>query len=242
VVRLIPILLVALAATEARAEFVMCLNGQGMVPAPGTVVPPHARILYYGDQNLNMPQKITAKIGGKPVQVARAERRSSPFKMVVIEIDSDRTGDLVVDFDGRPPVRWTVKAMEMPKEITGTTARYRAPAHPGEPGESFDGLVIKLPEGTPAVLGTVKVRRDADAAWQNIESPIYTPVSETRPQIRVGEFDCASNASLSELSHGFDMEVSVMMLDGSSRKVTGFPPHLWLPAPLPPQPKPKNQR
>jgi hypothetical protein len=231
-VRLIPILVVTLATVEARAEeFVMCIDGQGVVPTPGTVVPPHARIVYYTDQNLSAPQKITAKIGGKAVEVSRAERRAPPFKILVIEIDSDRTGDLAVDFDGRPTVRWTVKAMDMPKEVPGITARYRAPAHPGE-----------LPEDTPAVLGTVKVRPAANAPWQDIYSPIFKPASETRPQVRVGQFDCAANASLPELARGFDLEVSLLMLDGSSRKVTGLAPHLTLPTPLPPQPRPKNQR
>lgn len=240
--RLLPLVFVALAAAPARAEFVMCLNGQGVVPAPGTIVPPHARIVFYTDQNMNAPQKITAKVGGKPVQVSRAERRSSPFKTVVIEIDSDRTGELAVDFDGRPVMKWTVQEMVMPKEVTGVTARYRAPAHDDEPSESFDGLVIKLPVGTPAVLGTVKIRMNASAPWLEISAPIYKPVSETRPQIRIGEFECASNASLEELARGFDLEATVLMLDGSSRKVTGFAPHLTLPAALPPQPRPRNQR
>jgi hypothetical protein len=242
-VRLIPLLLVAFAAAPAHAEeFVMCLNGQGITPAPGTVVPPHARIVYYADQNLNAPQKITAKIGGKAVQVTRTERRSSPFKIVVVEIESDRTGDLAIDFDGRAAVHFTVKALDMPKEVTGITARYQGPAHRGEPGETFDGLAIKLPEGTPAVLGMVRLRRDASAPWQDIQSPVVKPESETRPQIRVGQFDCAANATLADLARGFDLEVSVLMLDGSSRKVTGFAPHLSLPTPLPPQPRPRNQR
>lgn len=230
-------------ATPARAEFVMCVGGQGLVPAASSVVPPHARIIYYADQNLGIPQKVSATIDGRPVPVVKKVLLATPFQMLVLEIDSSRTGALVVTFDQRQPLRWTVKEMTMPKQVTGVAARYQGPAHPGERGEGFDGLAIRLPEGTPAVMSHVKVRTEPDAAlWLETDVPIYTPASESRPMIRVGQFDCASNISPSLLQHGFDLEVMVTLSDGSTRKVSDLAPHMSLPAPLPPQPRPKNQR
>ncbi len=230
-------------ATPARAEFVMCVGGQGLVPAASSVVPPHARIVYYADQNLSTPQNISAQIDGTAVAVKKTELRARPFQVLVLEIDSPRTGALVVTFDQRQPLRWTVKAITMPKDVTGVAARYQGPAHPGEPGEGFDGLAIRLPEGTPAVMSHVKVRTEPDAAlWLETDVPIYTAASESRPMIRVGQFDCAPNIAPSLLQHGFDLEVTVTLSDGTTRRVSGLAPHMSLPAPLPPQPRPKNQR
>jgi hypothetical protein len=41
---------------------------------------------------------------------------------------------------------------------------------------------------------------------------------------------------------GFDLDVDVMLADGSKRTVTALAPHMTLPDPLPPQPQPRNAR
>ncbi len=60
--------------------------------------------------------------------------------------------------------------------------------------------------------------------------------------IRVGQFACQANADLATLSRGFDIEATVTLADGRIVPVTGLAKHMTLPAALPPQPRPKNQR
>lgn len=241
VAALIAVLVVA-TPHRARAEFVMCIGGQGIVPAADTVLPPHPRIVYYADQNLGLPQKVSAKIDGAAVSVKRVESNAAPFHLIMLEIESNRSGALVVTFEGRSPLRWTIRPLAMPKEVTGVAARYQGPSRTGERGESFDGMAIRLTEGTPAILAHVKAVAKPDGAVLQATVPVYTVSGESRPMVRIGQFDCASNIPIVELRDGFDLEVTVTLVDGSTRKVTGLAPHMTVPAPLPPQPRPRNQR
>jgi hypothetical protein len=227
----------ALSAAPARAEFVMCINGQGISPPPGTTVPPHAHLVYFTDENLGTPQKVSARIDGKTVAVKRTEVRAAPFKLITVEIDSDRTGALEVTWDTRATTKYVVKARAMPEQVTGVIGRYQGRTRRADVGDAFDGLAIRLPEGTPAVIGHVKVRHAEADPWLSTDIAIITASDETRPMIRVGRFDCAANIPLSVLAQGFDLEVSVTLLDGTTRTVEGLAPHLTLPAPLPPQPR-----
>ena len=227
----------ALSAAPARAEFVMCINGQGISPPAGTTVPPHARLVYYVDQNLGTPQTVTATIDGKAVAVKKTEVKAGPFKLVTVEIDSDRTGALGVKWDSRPAVPYRVKARTMPSEVTGVIGRYQGRSRPSEVSDAFDGLAIRLPVDTPAVIGHIKVRHAGDDLWVTTDIAIITPAGETRPMIRVGQFDCAANIPLGMIERGVDLEVSVTLLDGTTRPVRGLAPHLTLPTPLPPQPR-----
>ncbi len=220
----------------------MCIGGQGVVPAADTVVPPHPRIVYYADEHLGVPQKVTAKIDGVPVRVQRVESNAAPFHLLTLEIASDRTGALVVTFGQRAPLRWTIQPLAMPTQVGGVVARYQGPSHPAERGETFDGMAIRLTEGTPAILAHVQAIAQPRGAVLEAIVPIYTAAGETRPMVRIGQFDCAANIALVELRDGFDLEVTVTLVDGTRRKVTGLAPHMTIPAPLPPQPRPKNQR
>lgn len=230
--------LVAALTAPAHAEFVMCIGGQGAAPRPGAVLPPRPHLAFYSDRSLRLPEKVTATIGGAPVKVKRSSTSSSPFNILAIAIESDRTGELVVTYENHAPLRYTVKAIELPKDVPGTIGRFSAD---GARGEEFDGLAIRLPEDTPAVLAHVKIRPPGEV-WHPLVVALYTPPESKRPMIRVGQFACDSNIAPVILAKGFDLEVTVTLADGRSVPVTGLATHMTLPTPLPPQPRPKNQR
>jgi hypothetical protein len=236
-------LLIAVATSAARAEFVMCIGGQGAAPAAGSTVPPHAHLAFYSDRTLRLPTKVTATIDGATVKVKNAITKpfaATPFQILSIEIDSARTGTLVVTYENHAPLTYQVKAGAMPKDISGVIGRYQGPQSNGR-GEEFDGLAIRLPAGTPAVIGHIRWRHAGDA-WSELDVAAYTADNETRPMLRVGQFACDSSVPLVDLARGFDIEATVMLADGSTRPVTGLAPHMTLPEPLPPQPRPKNAR
>jgi hypothetical protein len=234
------VVLVALTA-PARAEFVMCIGGQGATPPDGSIVPPRAHLAFYSDRNLRLPGKVTATLGGKPVKVTTSSKQSSPFNLLTVVIDSDQTGDLVVLYENHGALHYRVRPLELPKEVTGLATRY-ASDRSGARGEEFNGLAIRLPEDTPAVFAHVRLRPSESALWLDLDVALYTPPESRRPMIRAGQFACESNADLAALARGFDLDVTVTLADGTKRMVTGLAKHMTLPAPLPPQPRPKNQR
>lgn len=228
-------------AAPARAEFVMCIGGQGATPPPSSTVPPRAHLAFYSDRNLRLPDKVTAKIDGTPVKVTKTTTTSVPFHILEIAIDSDRTGTLVVTYENHAPLTYTVRAIEMPKQVAGTIGRFQGDVT-GARSEDFDGLAIRLPESTPAIIAHVKHRPGETAQWLTLDVALYTPAESLRPMIRVGQFACEANADLAALARGVDLEVTVTLADGRTVPVTGLAKHLTLPAALPPQPRPKNQR
>lgn len=227
--------------TPSHAEFVMCLGGQGATPPPGAVLPPRPRLAFYSDRNLRLPDKVTATIGGTPVVVTKTSTTSPPFHILTIAIDSARTGELVVTYEHHAPLRYTVKPIAMPKDVPGTIGRFTGDVT-GPRTEEFDGLAIRLPENTPAIVAHVRHRSGEAQAWLPLDVALYTPPESQRPMIRVGRFACESNADLAALSRGFELEVTVTLADGRTVPVTGLAKRMTLPAALPPQPRPKNQR
>lgn len=238
---LVLLALVAAMARPAHAEFVMCLGGQGASPPAGTALPPRPHLAFYSDRNLRLPDKVTATIGGTPVKVTKSVTRSLPFNILVIAIDSDKVGTLVVTYENHAPLRYPIKALQLPRAVPGTIGRVTG-AEPGAAaGEQFDGLAIRLPEEMPAIVAHVEHRPAASELWSRVDVALYTPPGSQRPMIRVGRFACEANAELATLARGFDLEVTVTLADGRTVPVTGLAKHMTLPAPLPPQPRAKNQ-
>ena len=232
-------LVVALAA-PAHADMEWCFPYKGPVLRSGSVVPPRARLAFQSDYTGNSAP-LTATINGKPVQVTRSSRIVSPFYVITAVIESDETGDLVVTFGKSPPLRYKVSSAAMPVAVAGTIGR--ATGHLGSDEDEFTGLAIRLPEGTPALFAQVRHRDASDQPWHSFEVPLYTPLGDPRPAIRIGEFGCSDrNASLAILERGFELEVSVTLADATVVPVTGLAKRMTLPEPLPPQPRPKNAR
>src|SRR4051812_11541711 len=96
-------------ATPARAEFVMCIQGQGASPPLGSIVPPRAHVAFYTDRNMRAPSKVSATIDGVAVKATMAKLAPSgdaAFQIVHVQIDSDRTGKLVITYDGAIPATY----------------------------------------------------------------------------------------------------------------------------------------
>lgn len=239
--RALPVLgLVVALATPARADAEWCFPYKGPVLPSGSVVPPRARIAFHSDYTGNTAP-LTATLNGKPVQVTRSSRIMSPFYAVTAVIESDETGDLVVTLGKHAPLRYTVSAAAMPSAVPGTVGR--ATGRLGSDEDEFSGLVIRLPEGTPALFAQVRHRDAADQPWHAFEVPLYTPAADPRPAIRIGEFGCGDrNATLGILERGFELEVTITLADATVVPVTGLAKRMTLPEALPPQPRPKNAR
>jgi hypothetical protein len=232
--------LVATLAAPAHADMEWCFPYEGPVLPDGSVVPPRPRLAFYTTVG-HETDKLTATIDGKPVQVTRSTARPLNFFLVTAVIESDRTGDLVVTFGARPPLRYTVSSAALPTEVPATVGR--ATGRLGSDEQEFNGLAIRLPEGTPALLAHVRHRDAPDQPWHALDVPLYTPVADPRPAIRIGEFGCGDrNASLAILARGFELEVTVTLADATVVPVTGLAKRMTLPEALPPQPRPRNAR
>ena len=227
-------------AAPAHADMEWCFPYHGPVLPGGTVVPPRARLAFY-TASPHHEAPLTATLDGKPVQITRSTVIASPFFLVTAVIESDRTGALVVTFGTRPPVHYTVTSAPMPTGVPATIGR--AHGHLGSDEEEFSGLALRLPAGTPALFAHVRHRDAADQPWRSFDVPLYSPASDPRPAIRIGEFGCGErNASLEILERGFELEVSVTLADATVVPVTGLAKRMTLPERLPPQPRPKNAR
>lgn len=237
--RALPLLLVTALVAPAAADAEWCFPYKGPVLQDGTTVPRRPRLAFQTDYS-HEGDKLAATINGKPVQITRSTRIAAPFYLVTAVIESDETGTLEVTF-GATTLRYSVTAASMPTEVPATIGR--AMGHLGSDQEEFSGLAIRLPVGTPALFAEVKHRDASDQPWHSIDVPLYTPAEDPRPAIRIGEFGCGErNASLPILERGFELEVTVTLADATVVPVTGLAKRMTLPAPLPPQPYPRNRR
>lgn len=220
-----------------------CNNNEGFAPAFATTVPPHAKLVFYTDSR-NTPE-FTAKIAGKKVPVkVTALPSGSSTRVTLLEIDSERVGTLQLDAGGWPSVTLTVaKKARMPKEVPVVIGRFERNIPHSTVRENFLGLAIRLPKGTPAVAATVKLRRDAQAAWTELVVPVSArDFDDARPVIRIGELGCSNNYSVPLLESGVDIEVTLMLADGTTRPAKDLAPHVTLPAALPAQPTAPKRR
>ena len=235
------LVLTTTSASVARAEFIGCFQPHGASPASGEVLPLRAHVALYGP--LSSSAQLGATLDGVKVPIKVTAVTSRPFFLFLIEIDSPRAGALTISDGARPLYQYRVAATTpAPRTATSVIAGLIGRPRPDErPNDAFDGLEIRLPAGTPATLAHVKLRRDAATDWQALEVPLVVLAGETRPVIRIGRFDCEASYPVELLAKGIDLEVSVTFTDGSTHQVT-LAPHLTLPTPLPPQPRPKNQR
>jgi len=197
-----------------------CAGETGWSPQRGDALPPHGHLVYWANRRgAEDPGTLVATIDGKAVAVKQETIDATPYKLTLIEIDSDRTGKLSIkwkdatDRYGREvgPVTYTVKAkVAYAKEATAKTRRYHQKIPHSTVREVFDGLAITV--DTPAVLAHVKLRRDAQAPWSEIDSPLTEADGRT---IRIGELGCTRNYSPPLLENGVDLDVDLTLADGS---------------------------
>jgi hypothetical protein len=215
--------------TAARAA-VACNNNAGMAPRAGSELPAHPRIVYYDDRDSYTPT-FTAKIDGVAVPIKVSTLVANPYDITVLEIDSSKTGKLVLyTGDGTREYEFATykigKSAKLPKDITATAARFGKTVRHTSVREKFDGLAVVLPDATPAITAHVKLRRDDKSDWLELDAPVAAgDWIDKRTAVRLGQLGCTSNYSVPLLEAGVDIEVTLTLVDGSTRTVT-LPKHV----------------
>jgi hypothetical protein len=218
---------VAASPSLARAESACTDNAAWVTPA--ATLPPHGRVVYYSDGGYTdaNDKKLVATLDKKPVKTKITHLDSTPYRMTLIEIDSDKTGRLAISFGASSEAEFKIAKLEMPEELKGTTSRFHRAYSHSTVHESYDGLAIGLPLGTPAITAHVKIRRDNKTDWKEMDVPIRTDEVTRAPSAWIGELGCVSNYTPALLEAGVDIEVTAMLADGSTRKVE-LPSHVAL--------------
>lgn len=223
--------LVAIVAHTPSAHALSACTDNAAWVTPGSTLPPRARVVYFSDRyGRGDDTKLVATINKKKVPTKITHLAAPPYDIAIIEIDSDQTGALTIGYDESTTAKYKIVAKgEMPKEVKGTTSRYHRAYQHSTVHESYDGLSISLPLGTPAITGHVKIRRDSKADWSELDVPIRTDDATLAPAVWIGELGCNRNYTPALLEAGVELEVTVTLSDGSTRKVTGLPARVVLP-------------
>jgi hypothetical protein len=222
--------LASLSAPRDAHAIAACYTNQGFAPSEDTALPPHARVVYYTDSN-STRRAPTATLGGKPVELKISILKSAPYTFTVMEVDSDKTGKLVITFPEGATATYTIaKEAELPKEIPVITGRFVRHMHHTTVKENFDGLAVRLPAGTPAIMAHVKLRRDDKAPWSEYDVPVAPhDFQDKRPVIRMGELGCTQNYTVALLENGVDIEATITLVDGTTRPAKDLAAHVTLP-------------
>jgi hypothetical protein len=201
---------------DARAN--SACEGESGWASDGSEVAPHPRLVYWvSNRGYFTPKTLIAKIDGKEVKTKVTSVDSAPNKLTVIEIDSDAKGALTLEWkdSGLPAGHYTIKPTTYPKVAHATTSRYHSKLPHSTVQEVFDGLAIKV--DVPAMRAHVKLRRDAKANWVELDVPV-----DQNHQLRIGELGCASNYEPQLLEKGVDIDVALVLPDGSSIPIEKF--------------------
>lgn len=212
----------ALAATLALASLVparsahalaSCMGAEGWSPANRDPLPPHAHLVYWTDRRRGVPSLLAATINGEVVATKVTTLVSAPYSFLLVEIDSGATGTLALTWSHSGPTggstaRFTVGApAKAPTRAHGETTRYYAERRHTSVREVFDGLAITV--DTPASYAHVRLRRDAQAVWTELDVPVMDRT------IRIGELGCQSNYTPQLLEAGVDLEITLVLADGT---------------------------
>lgn len=215
---------VTMLAPARRADAISaCNGGDGWSPGARTV-PPRAHLAYWTDRPDRRPLgDVVATIDGKPVNTkVTSVGNAAPFRMLLVEIDSDKTGKLEVHWatPGHASASFDIKATSYGKDVAGDTGRYHRKIPHTSVREVFDGLSIHLDQ--PAIAGHIRIRRDDKAPWQDLDVPVLSAdYTDPRPTIHLGEVGCHTNYTVDLLETGVDIELTVTLPDGKTAKVKG---------------------
>lgn len=229
----------ALSATDADAN-AACGNNSGLTPKRGAVLPPQSQVLVFDTDEL--AGDYIARINGKEVSLDTEDVQSGPFHMKLIKINSDATGKLKIyelwpsgardDAEERLIASYTIKKkVKVAQKVTGKATHFFRDLPHSTVKETYDALAIDLGGERMAIKATVKLRRDARSEWQTLEVPVVPgDWLDKRTAVRVGQLGCQSNYSAALLHAGVELEVSLLMVDGSEAAVE-LPARYQLPAP-----------
>jgi hypothetical protein len=233
-IRIVIAMGIVLGAARDAGAVAACTGGDGWSPRPSDVLPPRARVVYWrNDPHGKAPEHLVATIDGKTVATKVSTLAAAPFELAIVDIDSDRTGTLELEWQGgrgtTDKATFTVKkGVAVPKKVRATTDRYHAKIGHSTVNEVFDGLAIHL--DAPAVLARVQIRRDAGAAWSTIDTPVvdldgYQLAAGSDGAgfaIRLGDLGCKRNYEVALLENGVDLNVEVTLLNGTKLRVEGL--------------------
>jgi hypothetical protein len=217
----------ALIGQPRRADaFSACGNNSGVAPRTGTDLPKHPRIVVFDDREWLSKAEYSAELDGKPVALKKISKLVAPYYMTTLEVQSDKTGALVV-FRGTQKqelahyqIKGDLKLPGKTDAIAATTRRFTHNIQHTTVKELYDALAIDLPE-LPMIGATVKIRRDDKAPWQEFELPINTGdfMEKGKNVIRIGALGCKSNYTIGLIEQGVDLEAVVTLADGTTRIV-----------------------
>lgn len=237
------------AAADARASGA-CGGNMGVAPRRGSALPPRAQLVVF--DTFEHDERFEVRIAGKKVPITIERRKAAPFFVAIVQVDSDATGELVLYREwmvmATAPkteeglgfyARYTVKKdVKLADQVTGQVRSFYHDIRHSTVKETYDALFLDLGEERHAVRATVKLRRDAKAAWQTIDVPVSPGDSlDDHPAVRIGQLGCKTNVSADLLRGGVDLEVTLTMTDGSTRKLE-LPARVKLAPPPPPPPAP----
>jgi hypothetical protein len=203
---------VLVAFTFHDAGAISACSGESGWASNGAEVAPHPRVVFWqSSRNGAYTGTLVAKIDGKVVKTKLTSVDSAPNHLAIIEIDSDAKGALTVEWKdaGLPAGHYTIKATSYPKVAHATTSRYHSKLAHSTVREVFDGLALKV--DVPAMRAHVKLRRDNKASWTELDVPV-----DQDHQIRIGELGCASNYQPQLIENGVDLDVALVLPDGTS--------------------------
>lgn len=208
-----PLALALLLFAVHDAGAISACAGESGWSSDGAEVSTHPKLVYWitGRGGGSAPGDLIAKIDGKPVKTKVGTIASSPNTLVLVEVDSDAKGALALEWKGSglPAGHYTIKAMTYPKVAHATSSRFHSKLPHSTVREVFDGLALAV--DVPAMRAHVKLRRDAKASWTELDVPV-----DAKHQLRIGELGCARNYEPQLLEKGVDIEVALVMPDGSS--------------------------
>jgi len=223
--RLAPLLLALVPATaDANAA---CAGEMGW--SPSDTIAPHGSVLFWVDRRATdavwNPATPHATIDGADVPITATPFLSGPFRMLLVRVDSDKTGTLALTFDkgipyvGKPNATFTVRKDapgRIAKSATATVTHFHREIRHTTVEETYDGLALHV--DVDALWLTVKYRRDADAAQQTIDVPIVTRAETAlaAPGALLGRLGCVSTIEPAMLAAGLDVEVTAHLANGDT--------------------------
>lgn len=200
---------------RAADAFSACAGELGWSPRAADELPVRARLVYWDDrQGRRAAATLTAKIDGTAVKTKQTAVAAAPYRLVVVDIDSDRTGTLEVGWsDGSASATYQVKAgVRYPAHATATVDRFQKLLHHTSVHEAWDAIAIHV--DVPATQAHVKLRRDAKATWHELDVPVADHGDGTHA-LRLGALGCVSNydPKLFELTV-VEIDVELVLPDG----------------------------
>jgi hypothetical protein len=207
-------LVTLLTHTQLAHAIMGCMGSGSGWASGGANVPPHAHLVLWSDRRNVLPSpKLVAKIANTVVPTKVTTMAAPPYGFVLVEIDSNATGHLDLTWDPMTAdfKNGSFEVVAKPtyaKKATVKTSRYhREIGHTGGP-EVFDGLEITV--DVPAVRAHVKLRRDAKAAWTELDVPVRDNT------IDIGLLGCVRNYEPGLLETGVDIDLALTLPDGTT--------------------------